>query len=243
MQTIRLHHLAAPRSAAVLDLGCGNGRHVNALYAAGFRNIVGLDLDADKIAEAKMRLAELKASLPPKRRGARVTFRIGDGTRLGFADAQFRAILCSEVLEHVPHYYRVLDEIARVLAPRGWLGVSVPRQWPETLCWWLDSNYGHAPGGHIRIFRRRELIADIEARGFQLVRQHWAHGTHSPFWWLKSALGEPRSAEHWAVRLYHRFLVWEMFHPAARTNRALARLLDPLMGKSLVLYFRKRARR
>ena len=223
----------------ILDLGCGNGRHVNGLYAAGFRKITALDADKAQIAEAKMRLGELQASLPKRRIKQEVRFVVGDGTQLAFPKNSFGAVVCSEVLEHVPDYYRVLDEMARVLAPRGQLGVSVPRRWPETLCWWLDKTYGHAPGGHIRIFRRRELIADIEARGFALIRQHWAHGTHSPFWWLKTACGMKREREPWAVRLYHRFLVWEMFHPNALVNRLLARLLDPLMGKSLVLYFRK----
>jgi hypothetical protein len=43
----------------------------------------------------------------------------------------------------------------------------------------------------------------------------------------------------WPVRLYHRFLTWDMMQQP-RLTRSLERLLDPVMGKSVVLYFRKK---
>ena len=43
------------------------------------------------------------------------------------------------------------------------------------------------------------------------------------------------------MRLYHRFLVWDMMqHP--RTTRFLGWLLNPLLGKSLVVYGVKKRR-
>jgi hypothetical protein len=40
------------------------------------------------------------------------------------------------------------------------------------------------------------------------------------------------------VRLYHRLLMWDMMHKPQLTRR-LERLLNPVMGKSVALYFRK----
>ncbi len=40
------------------------------------------------------------------------------------------------------------------------------------------------------------------------------------------------------VNLYHRFLNWDMMKQP-RTMGLLERLLNPIMGKSLVVYFRK----
>jgi SAM-dependent methyltransferase len=49
-----------------------------------------------------------------------------DVTRLSFDDASFDAILCFDVLEHVPGFGKALAECHRVLAPGGSLICSVP---------------------------------------------------------------------------------------------------------------------
>ena len=68
------------------------------------------------------------------------------------------------------------------------------------------------------------------------VRRHWAHALHSPYWWLRCALGD----ENWLARLWHRLLVWDLMRAPWLTRRMEA-LLNPLMGKSVVLYFDKPA--
>jgi hypothetical protein len=49
-----------------------------------------------------------------------------DVTRLSFADGSFEALLCFDVLEHVPDYRAALREFCRVLTPAGQLVLSVP---------------------------------------------------------------------------------------------------------------------
>ena len=44
--------------------------------------------------------------------------------------------------------------------------------------------------------------------------------------------------DHRATKLYHRLLVWDMFS-APRTTRSAERLLNPVIGKSLIYYLRK----
>ena len=69
--------------------------------------------------------------------------------------------------------------------------------------------------------------------------RHWAHALHAPFWWLKCIFWERRD-DHPLIRLYHRFLVWDLMD-RPRLTRMLEAILNPLMGKSLVMYFRKEA--
>src|SRR5947209_874267 len=49
-----------------------------------------------------------------------------DITNLTFQDASFAAVMCFEVLEHVPDYGAAIKEIARVLKPDGKLVLTVP---------------------------------------------------------------------------------------------------------------------
>ncbi len=127
--------------------------------------------------------------------------------------------------------------MTRVLKPGGTLAVSIPRQWPEAVCWHLSDEYFNANQGHIRIYKKQELINKVTAWGFRLTGVHYAHSLHAPFWWLKCLVGHERRDSS-AVNLYHRFLVWDMMRRPALT-RALEHLLNPVLGKSVVVYLKK----
>jgi hypothetical protein len=122
-----------------------------------------------------------------------------------------------------------------VLKPGGQFAVSVPRYGPEWVCWQLSDAYHEVPGGHVRIFRRGELKASVEASDMYCYGSHWAHGLHSPYWWLR-CLFWSRGEDVWPVRLYHRLLVWDLMQKPLVT-RALEKLMNPLWGKSTVMYF------
>ncbi|MEL6862698.1 MAG: class I SAM-dependent methyltransferase [Pseudomonadota bacterium] len=236
MLTARLKHLGLKPGDRVLDLGCGEGRHVHGLYLMGGLNIIGVDLDEPSLKKAQEGLGTL-----PKHAGedgGSVAFETGDATALRFEDDTFDAIICSEVLEHLPDYHAALAEMRRVLKPGGKLCVSVPHAWPERICWQLappPHGYAFEPGGHIRIFDEVDLKVSVERHGFRLVKRHHAHGIHVPYWWLKCAFWN-REDDHPLVKSYHSFLVWDLMKKPWLT-RALDTILSPVMGKSLVLYF------
>jgi len=235
MQTIDPRRLPLKTGDRLLDLGCGEGRHVHALAGDSRLSLVGLDLSPES---ARTALNGLQTYFPKSEpaRGKWLMTR-GDCRRLPFAEASFQVVICSEVLEHIADYGKVLAEMHRVLAPGGTLAVSVPRAWPERLCWLLSREYSREPGGHLRIYKAGRLKQEIEQSGFDCYARHWAHGLHSPYWWLKCLRWDKR--ETWApVRLYHRFLVWDLLK-APLLTRLLERLLNPVCGKSLVLYFHK----
>lgn len=235
MITVDFHCLNLPAGSRILDIGCGSGRHVAAAYALDRAAVVGADANVQDLMHARSRL-QFHDMVGEHGNGC-WSLNAADITRLPFADAAFDLVICSEVLEHIPAHHQAMAEMVRVLKPGRPLVVSVPRRWPESLCWRLSRQYRCMPGGHVRIYDAGELIRHIEARGVKHWRTHFAHSLHSPYWWLKCLLGVERE-QLWPVRLYHRFLTWDiMRHP--RFTKALDRWFNPLMGKSVVLYFHK----
>lgn len=235
MLTVDLSALDLQDGDTALDLGCGRGRHLHAMYHAARIHAVGIDLGFDDVARTR----DGFDAYPDAQEDSAKTYTlsVGNALSLPFADATFDKIVCSEVLEHIPDYHAALGEIMRVLKPNGNLAVSVPRYWPERICWALSHDYRNDPGGHVRIFRTSELKESLKSVGFSYKGGHWAHALHVPYWWLKCALGLHRTDSR-IVNLYHRFLVWDLMK-RPKLTRALESLLDPLMGKSIVLYFAK----
>ena len=115
----------------------------------------------------------------------------GDATRLPFPDDTFDRIIACEVMEHIPDDLGALDELARVLKPGGTMAVTIPAWLPEKICWALSDEY-HAPfveGGHVRIYTEAELRRRCAAPASSRGAAHHAHALHSPYWWLKCAVG------------------------------------------------------
>ena len=232
LQTIDLARLALQPGEKILDLGCGEGRHSILAYLEAPVQVVGLDLSSPDLNTTKARFEEFRDADDTSRSLGLVR---GSGLVLPFADHTFDVVICSEVLEHIPDYESVLGEIRRVLKPGGRISVSVPRFFPEWVCWKLSDAYHEVPGGHVRIFRTGELTEAVQKRNFKLVARHWAHALHVPYWWLKCLFWE-RGEQNWAVRTYHKLLVWDLMQ-APWLTRTIDKLLNPLLGKSVVLYF------
>jgi SAM-dependent methyltransferase len=220
----------------VLDLGCGEGRHAFEAYRRG-ASVVAVDWGEHEVATTREWLAAIAAAgeAPP---GARAGVVRGDLTALPVPDASVDRVIASEVLEHIPDDDAAIAEIARVLKPGGRVAVTVPRYGPERICWALSDAYHANEGGHVRIYRAGQLRSRLAEAGLVPGGSHHAHALHAPFWWLKCAVGVEKESA--AVRAYHRFLVWDLTRRPWVTRTA-ERLLDPLVGKSLVIYADKPA--
>lgn len=235
MITADLNRLSLQPGQRLLDIGCGNGRHTAEAYRLKDVLTVGADLNIEDLKQARERM-QFHDQLG-EHGGGSWCLSTADVRRLPFPDCHFHAVICSEVLEHIPEHHRAIDELVRVLKPGGHLVVSVPRYFPERICWALSCEYHQANQGHVRIYRKKDLIRMIACTGIVLYRVHYAHSLHSPYWWLKCLVGPTRD-DSTAVNLYHRFLTWDILHHP-RLTRQLDRFLNPILGKSLVLYFRK----
>jgi SAM-dependent methyltransferase len=219
----------------VLDMGCGAGRHAFEMYRRG-GDVVAFDQDGDELAGVLDLFGAMRdAGEVPD--GAEADIKQGDALSLPFADAEFDRVVASEVLEHIPADTDAIAELARVLRPGGTMAVTVPRWLPEKVCWALSDAYHEVEGGHVRIYTGDELVAKLVAAGLVYEGRDHAHGLHSPYWWIKCAVGVDRD-QHPLVKAYHRVLVWDIMKKPLATRLA-ERALNPLIGKSLVLYLRK----
>ena len=217
----------------VLDVGCGTGRHAFASWKSG-ASVVALDLAIDDLAGvAAMCTAMLDASELEAIEGG---VAVGDACLLPFVDQSFDVIVASEIFEHLGDDQNAMRECARVLRSDGTFVVTVPRTGPEAINWLLSKEYHTTEGGHVRIYRRGQLLSRLADSGCVEVGHEYRHGLHAPYWWLRCALGVNRP-ERRVVAAYHRLLVWEIVRQPL-VLRALARVLDPVIGKSLVLYLR-----
>jgi SAM-dependent methyltransferase len=216
----------------LLDLGCGAGRHAFEALRRGAR-VVALDTDQGELRQvAAMFAAMNEAGEVPASAAASVA--AADATAMPFPDGSFDRVIAAEVLEHIPADQAAINEVARVLRPGGRAAVTVPAWLPERVCWGLSDDYHNVPGGHVRIFTRGELRAKLARAGLAVSGYHHAHALHSPYWWLKCAVGVHDDA-HPLAQTYHRLLVWQiMKNPAVL--RLADRALNPVIGKSVVVY-------
>jgi len=219
----------------ILDIGCGEGRHtIKACQQAG-TICIGADFDFKNLIETKKKLAFHKSLKDLKCKSFDLSCM--DVTKLPFKNCSFDSIICSEVLEHILDDAMAISELVRILKPKKILAVSIPRFWPEKICWLLSNEYFNANMGHVRIYKKKSLIKTIESFGTKHYASHYAHSIHAPFWWLKCLIG-PGRTDSKPVNLYHRLLVWDLMKKPKLTA-IIDKLLNPVLGKSLVLYFKK----
>jgi SAM-dependent methyltransferase len=236
--TIRFDRLGLAPGDRVLDVGAGFGRHVFECARLG-ADVIAVDYAEDEVVQTRATLAAMVEAGEIGADRFKGVVR-GDATSLPFLDDTFDVVITSEVLEHIQDDVAAIGEMVRVLKPGGTFAATVPAWLPEKINWMLSDEY-HAPkspGGHVRIYSATELRAKLVTSGLELRGSHRAHALHSPYWWLKCAVG-PADDDHPAVRRYRRFLEWEIVQQPSST-RVAERVLSPVLGKSIVFYGAKR---
>ena len=164
---------------------------------------------------------------------------VADATRLPFADASFDRVIASEVLEHLVDDEAAIAELARVLKRGGLAALSVPAAGPERANWALSADYHQVDGGsrpHLPAPRARRPV-----RAGRAAVRRFAPRARAALAVLAPAVrGRHRPRRPPLVAAYHRLLVWDITRRPAVT-RALEKVLNPLIGKSLVVYVEKSA--
>lgn len=239
MLTVDFARLGLRSGERVLDLGCGGGRHAAEARRLG-AHVVALDLSEVDAKDAAGALDAVTVDWPTAREVSGAAT-VGDAAALPFPDGTFDRVIAAEVLEHVDDDRGVIVECGRVLRQGGVLAVTVPRWFPELICWALSDDLPNFDGGHQRIYRRSVLAERLASAGLTVQGHHHAHALHSPYWWLRcAARPDADEGDGRVVRRYGELLErHELERP--RGSRTLERLLNPLLGKSLVVYALKRA--
>lgn len=188
-----------------LDLGCADGGYATGLLAHGVEELVGVDVDADRVTRATGR------NLP------NASFRLAHSEALPFDDASFDGTFMNEVFEHVSDERQTLKEVYRVLCPGGLLVLISPNRWfpfeghgmrtkyftvgyPVPLLPWL-------PGILARRWMRarnywpRQLLHHVRAAGFRVEACEFIWPVMEEYPWLPGSL---RRAYQRRIRIFDR---------------------------------------
>tara|TARA_Y100000746_G_scaffold60843_1_gene49415 strand:- start:780 stop:1484 length:705 start_codon:yes stop_codon:yes gene_type:complete len=233
MLTFNLKKHELNQKGVMLDVGCGEGRHIfGIMQDYPLMKCIGLDMDKESLEKAEEGYEYFKSI---SKAGAQ--FLKGSAYSLPFPDESIDLVVCSEVLEHLHEYNDAVKEIHRVLKPGGKFYASVPATWPEKICWKLSKEYQNQPGGHLRIFSQSGLISEIKESGFKFLSSEKFHSIHSPYWWLRCFFWNTQD-KNFLVNLYKRMLERHILKKPFFIN-LLDKALNPIMGKSFSMYFEK----
>jgi ubiquinone/menaquinone biosynthesis C-methylase UbiE len=108
-----VRHLKAKPRDFILEVGCGAG-YVLEKVPAGL--LFGMDISENILKRAHMRL------------GKRALLIQGNAEYLPFKDCYFDKVYCTEVIEHTLNPQRLIEEMARVVKPEGYIVLSAPNE-------------------------------------------------------------------------------------------------------------------
>jgi ubiquinone/menaquinone biosynthesis C-methylase UbiE len=148
----------------VLDIACGPGNFTD-LYAAEVGptgKAIGLDLSKPMLDRALVDNADTGAS-----------YVLASGHRLPFADGSFDAVACYGALCLIPDPLRVVDEMIRVVRPRGRIAIMTSLASENPTLHRVQARVA-APAG-LSLFGRDELTARLRSAGFTDIGQE-SHG-------------------------------------------------------------------
>ena len=218
----------------MLDLGCGEGRHIFGVMEK-FPDLkcIGLDPHIESLDKASEGLKFLESISNTK-----TNFLSGSAYSLPFSDDSFDLVVCSEVLEHLHDYKDAIKEINRVLKPGGQFLASVPAEFPEKICWLLSEAYQNQPGGHLRIFKKNELIKEIAEHNFTFESSQRFHSIHSAYWWLRCLFWKSQESNI-IIKGYKKILERHILKKPFFLD-SLDKIFNPILGKSIAFYFVKK---
>ena len=140
--------------STIIDLGCGTGNELKRYY--GRYNVVGVDIDKEniKICQGNMPDGEWKTA---------------DITRFPVAKyTNIKKIICTEVLEHMPNWQRVIQNLSQV-AKGTKLLITVPYATSENKLIYLRPEYWQEIG-HKHFFSGHELKKDLRRHGWDDIK-------------------------------------------------------------------------
>jgi SAM-dependent methyltransferase len=173
-----------PPDARILDVGCGDGFHLDLIrrYGSPGWTVEGVDLDDRAVAQARQR---------------GLTVHLGEVEDLTFMSERYDVVYMIQTIEHVAAPAEVLSVIHRVLRPGGRLVIVTDNSDSVDAHWFRKRYWGgyHFPR-HWNLFNRRAMTQLAARTGFNLVNirtlvspvnwvysiRNWLVGRGSPAW-------------------------------------------------------------
>jgi tellurite methyltransferase len=144
----------------VLDAGCGSGRNLPYFLQRGFE-LFAVDSDPAAVAVVRNLLARFAPSIPE------TNIVIGRVDALPWPDASMDAVISSALLHFADdeaHFYRMIDEMWRVLAPRGLLFARLASSIGIEPLLPAASGRMRLPDGSTRFLVSERMLLDLNAR-------------------------------------------------------------------------------
>ncbi len=139
----------------VLDLGCGLGGRTLAVAGAGASEVVGIDVDLEKVHRAQ--------TLADQAGAGSVAFAVQSGSELAFEQDRFDVVLLLDVVEHLQDPATILDECARVLRSGGRVLVGFPPYRSP----WGGHLFTHVPIPWVHLLFPDREVLDVWRAGHQ----------------------------------------------------------------------------
>lgn len=156
------------RANTLLDLGCGDGNHLE--YLAKYAdNLFGSDYNLTRLVRAGFRHPSARLFL-------------ADVLDYPVRDNYFDIVFFNHVLEHIRDDARALATVFRILKPRGLLVLGVPNEG----AWWWQLAYKLQPEtraktDHVHFYTADVVTAKLRQQGFSILRvKHLGWGP--PHW-------------------------------------------------------------
>lgn len=151
---------AARADGELLDVGCGAGRFLERLRAAGWRgSLRGLEPDADAARHAS--------------RAAGVPVRVGGVDALADETPELAALVLRHVIEHVPEPLETLETARGLLARDGVLYLGTPDARALSARVFGRFWHGYDPPRHLFAFTAPAVRRLLERAGFAVEREFW----------------------------------------------------------------------
>lgn len=141
------------QGSCVLDVGCGTGYTTEAiLRKLETGEVIGIDLTPQQLSKAARKLKPGKVELSLSR---------GDAENLPFKDESFDAIVSVGALEYFPNPKKALEEMTRVVKPRGKVVIGGPEfEWFKKIS--LNRMLYTPSASEVREFFNKAKLRDIK---------------------------------------------------------------------------------
>ena len=93
------------------------------------------------------------------------------------------------------------------------------------------------PGGHVRIFKKSNILKVMHDHNFSLIQSEKYHAFHSAYWWLRCIFWKTQE-NNFLVKVYKKILERHILKNTPIMDE-IEKLLNPILGKSISFYFKK----